>query len=207
MEYKMVSGYNPKTSGNQFVTVTYEGHETSFMVTVDEKPVVEEPQRPVRPVRPTKPITPTKPVEQEPIKPQEPEKPITPQEPQKPTEVLGVQDRNDTIEKEKLLAGIMGFTALLLMIFLVLTKRNVNIYVEEEKEFVLGGKTKLTKNNLYIDINQYLDDETYQNKVKVRLNDAISEKLDGKEIEIKHRGNIIKYKVHYENKPYEIILE
>jgi hypothetical protein len=204
---KMVSGYKPKTAGNQFVTVTYEGFETSFLVTVGEEPVVEQPQRPVRPVRPSRPVE--EPIEepQEPITPQEPEKPVRPQEPQKPTEVLGVQDRNDTIEKEKLLAGIIGFMALLLMIVLILTKRNVNIYVEEEKEFVLGGKTKLTKNNLYIDINPYLDDETYLNKVKVRLSDAISEKLDGKEIEIKHRGNIIKYKVHYENKPYEIILE
>ena len=58
-----------------------------------------------------------------------------------------------------------------------------------------------------MDIDQYLDGNTYPNKVKIRLNDSISEKLDGKEIKIKHRGKTIKHKVKYKDEPYEIILE
>ena len=67
--------------------------------------------------------------------------------------------------------------------------------------------TKVTKRKLYINVDPYLDGDTYQNKVKVRLNDSISEKLDGKELEIKHRGKKLIVKVKYEDKPFEFFLD
>ena len=81
------------------------------------------------------------------------------------------------------------------------------IYVEENGKFELGGLDKISKNNLSIDVDKYLDGDTYQNRVKVVLTDSISEKLDGKVLEIKHRGEIKKYTIKYKDEPYEIVLE
>ena len=80
-------------------------------------------------------------------------------------------------------------------------------YVEEDEEFVLGGLDKITKKNPKLDIDKYLDKNTYPNRVKIRLNDSISEKLDDKEIEIIHRGKTIKHKVKYNDEPYEFMLD
>ena len=90
---------------------------------------------------------------------------------------------------------------------LIIFRRNVKVYVEEEGEFVLGGLDKITKKQPELNIDKYLDGENYNNKVKIHLSDSISEKLDGKEIEIKHRGQKKKYKIIYDDEPYEIILE
>ena len=97
-------------------------------------------------------------------------------------------------------------TALLILILLILIKRNVKVYVEEDNEFVLGGLDKISKKSPLLDIDKYLDGETANNRVKVVLNDNISEKLDGKELEIKYKGKKIKQKIKYEDKPYEFVL-
>ena len=132
-----------------------------------------------------------------------------PQQDTKQTETLGVNDEKEPEEKynTKLIAGSIGILGLLFLILLICLRRNVKIYVQENGEFVLGGVTKVTKKKLYINVDPYLDGETYANQVKIRLNDTISEKLDGKELEIKHRGKKVIAKVKYEDKPYEIFLE
>lgn len=221
---KMVSGYEPQRAGTQMITVTYEGFTTKFIVIVNEK---EEPQEPVKPEPPVKeepetpkpaPVTVIKKtviIKEEPVEEPIPEPVVTPEpvpetpkpEP-KPTEVLGVKDQDESkIDKDKLIAAGLGLGGLLLLLLLLLTKRNVKIYVEEDGKFELGGLDKISKKNLSIDVDKYLDGDTYQNKVKVVLTDSISEKLDGKVLEIKHRGEIKKYTIKYKDEPYEIVLE
>lgn len=222
---KMTSGFTPKKSGAQVVTVTYEGFKTQFVVSVKPQPQKpSEPTSPSKPDKPTKPSTSrpiiiqniTTPKEEKPEEPQEPTKPVetptptptpTPDNTQKPTAVLGEKEENKG-SNDKLLAGILGGAGMLLLLALILMRRyNVKIYVEEDGEFELGGVDKLTKKNIIINIDRCLDGENYQNPVKVYLKDSISEKLDGKEIEIKHRGEIIRYKIVYQDKPIEILLK
>ena len=222
----MISGYNSKNAGTQVVTVTYEGFKTTFVVTVEKvvttnkKPSGTTNRKPSNTSSTnTTNVTNTPTVEEN--KPQdENQKPVqsnpdtkkpennTNKSEDKPTETLGVKDdKKDDINIKKLIAiGIAGLALLLLLILLVF-KRNVKVYVEEEGEFVLGGLDKVSKNNLKINIDKYLDEETYPNRAKIVLSDAISEKLDGKELEITHRGNTIKHKIVYNDKPYEINLE
>ena len=50
---KMVSGFNPRKSGNQVVTVTYKGMKTQFVVMVN----AQEQTTSVIPVRPIRPVT------------------------------------------------------------------------------------------------------------------------------------------------------
>ena len=114
---------------------------------------------------------------------------------------------DEKVKGNKQIAAVIGIAGLILLLLLLLFKRNVKIYVEEDGEFVLGGVDKLTKKHPELNIDEYLDGETYPNKVKIHLSDTISEKLDGKEIQIKHRGKIIKIKIVYDDKPYEIILK
>ena len=232
----MVSGYNPKESGIQVITVTYKGFTTKFMVTVAEPEVVEEPEV----VKPSKGETtktnaststvsktstnietnteeqiPEQTTEQAPEeKTETPTKDENTKEPkqdkqdEKPTETLGVKDeKEEPVQNDKKVAGIISLAGILLLFILVFFRRNVKIYVEEDGELVLGGVDKITKKNPKLNIDKYLDGETYPNKVKIRLSDSISEKLDGKEIEIKHRGKTIKHTVHYNDEPYEIMLE
>ena len=87
--------------------------------------------------------------------------------------------------------------------------KNAKIYVVEEDsdEFVLGGVDHINSKKPKLDVDKYLDDETYPNMVKIHLNDIISEKLDGKELEIKHRGEIVTYKIKYKGLPCEILLD
>ena len=94
-----------------------------------------------------------------------------------------------------------------MLLVLLISRKNTKIYVEEDKEFALGGKVKLSNKNLYINVNDYLDGETYKGKVKIVLDDSISKKLDGKELSIKHRDKETKFKLKYEDKPIEIILK
>lgn len=130
---------------------------------------------------------------------------------EKPTGTLGVKDEKNNSEKLKITSVIIaGIGILFLIILLFFKRKNTKIYVvedENKEEFVLGGIDKVNSKEPKLNIDKYLDGETYPNKVKIRLNDIISEKLDGKDLEIKHRGNIIKYKIKYEGKPYEIILD
>ena len=222
----MISGYNSKNAGTQVVTVTYEGFKTTFVVTVEKVVTTNKKPSGTTNRKPsstsstnTTNVTNTPTVEEN--KPQdENQKPVqsnpdtkkpennTNKSEDKPTETLGVKDdKKDDINIKKLIAiGIAGLALLLLLILLVF-KRNVKVYVEEEGEFVLGGLDKVSKNNLKINIDKYLDEETYPNRAKIVLSDAISEKLDGKELEITHRGNTFKHKIVYNDKPYEINLE
>ena len=219
----MISGYNSKNAGTQVITVTYEGFKTTFVVTVEKVVTTNKKPSGTTNRKPsstnTTNVTNTPTVEEN--KPQdENQKPVqsnpdtkkpennTNKSEDKPTETLGVKDdKKDDINIKKLIAiGIAGLALLLLLILLVF-KRNVKVYVEEEGEFVLGGLDKVSKNNLKINIDKYLDEETYPNRAKIVLSDAISEKLDGKELEITHRGNTIKHKIVYNDKPYEINLE
>ena len=130
----------------------------------------------------------------------------------KPTETLGVKDEKaedkgtkDNSSKQK--ASIICLIAAILLLILLSCRRNVKIYVKENGEFVLGGLDKISKNNKYIDVDKYLDGDTYEKQVKIVLSDSISEKLDKDKIEIKHRGNKKNYKIKYEGKEIEIILK
>ena len=130
----------------------------------------------------------------------------------KPTETLGVKDEKaedkgtkDNSSKQK--ASIICLIAAILLLILLSCRRNVKIYVKENGEFVLGGLDKISKNNKYIDVDKYLDGDTYEKQVKIVLSDSISEKLDKDKIEIKHRGNKKDYKIKYEGKEIEIILK
>lgn len=208
----MVSGYNSRQSGTQSITVTYAGFTTNFVVTVAKKATT--PAKPSKPsVQEPEVQEPTvqEPTVQEP-EVQEPEvqEPVvqepTVQEPQKPTEVLGVQDENNG-DSGKILAGCICILGLLFLLILIVFKRNVKVYVFEDGEFVLGGRDKITKRNPSLDIDKFLDGDTYPNPVKIVLSDSISEKLDGKVIEIKHRGKTIKHTVKYNDEDYEFILD
>ena len=223
----MVSGYESTRPGFQVIKVTFGESTANYMVVVAEKPEQPQPEQPEQPQQPQKPQKPVakptnKPVtniipdkKDEPIV--EETKPSTenvqdkediPKVEEKPTETLGVKDeKEEPVQNNKKIAGITVVLGMLFLLILILTRRNVKIYVEEDGEFVLGGIDKITKKNPKLNIDEYLDGETYQNRVKVRLSDSISEKLDGKEIQIQHKGQVIKHKVHYNDEPYEFILE
>ena len=228
----MISGYNPEEEGTQTVTVNYEGFEAEFSVKVLEKP--ETPVSDDTPDEPSTPVTPSEsrvvtrvvtvvdqpekteetkveeqPKTQEPVVKTTTKTPTVKTEIEKPTQTLGVKDEqeNNGLDIVKVIAGMIAILGLLVLLFLLFFKHNVKIYVEEDGEFVLGGLDNISKNNPTLDIDKYLDDETYPNRVKVHLNDSISDRLDGIEIELTHRGQTIKHKVHYEDEPYEFILD
>ena len=235
--YEMISGYNPQNSGLQVVTITYKGFKTKFLVLVAEKEEVKEPEQEeikeepkqeeikqeepkteiIKTVTKNKKIIinndtkedkeeqPTEEKVEAPINEENNQKPNTESTEEKETATLGVED--EKVKGNKQIATAIGIAGLILLLLLLLFKRNVKIYVEEDGEFVLGGIDKLTKKHPELNIDEYLDGETYPNKVKIHLSDTISEKLDGKEIKIKHRGKIIKIKIVYDDKPYEIILK
>jgi len=235
--YEMISGYNPQNSGLQVVTITYKGFKTKFLVLVAEKEEVKEPEQEeikeepkqeeikqeepkteiIKTVTKNKTIIinndtkedkeeqPTEEKVEAPINEENNQKPNTESTEEKKTATLGVED--EKVKGNKQIATAIGIAGLILLLLILLFKRNVKIYVEEDGEFVLGGIDKLTKKHPELNIDEYLDGETYPNKVKIHLSDTISEKLDGKEIKIKHRGKIIKIKIVYDDKPYEIILK
>ena len=126
----------------------------------------------------------------------------------KPTETLGVKDKKiKDSRRKRVIQAIIGGIELLLLLILIFFRRNVKIYVEENGELVLGGLDKVTTRHLKLNINQYLDGETYPNGVKICLSKSISRKLDGKTIKIKHREKMLTRKIKYKNKPFEIILK
>ena len=218
--HDMISGYNPNASGTQMVTVNYGGYTTTFAVQVKEQQKTQTPSTPKaeKPVIITRNVyipTPTEeePVEEEPVE----EKPITtpviveePKKPeQKPTKTLGVKEEepeNNTIDTKIIAGGIAGL-GILGLLALILLKRNVKILVEEEGVFALTGLDKLSKGKLELNINKHLDGDTYENRVKVQLSKSISKKLDGKEIQIRHRDKVQKYKIEYKKGAIEIDLK
>ena len=78
-----------------------------------------------------------------------------------------------------MIAGATGLAGLLILLLLLVFKHNTKIYVQEDgNEYVLGGKERLSKNNKSIDVDKFLDGNTYPNKVKIVLDKKIAEKLD-----------------------------
>lgn len=209
----MVSGFNANKAGTQMITVTYGGFTTKFIAVVNAKPapapkpVTKYVYVPTTPApKPSEPVV-EEPVVQEPVV-QEPvvEKPVQKPIEEKPTAVLGVKDEKE--DNTKLIAaGLAGGIGLGLLLVLLFRKRNVKVFIEENGKFELGGLDKLTKKRLTLDVDKFLDNETYTSKVKVRLNDKISEKLDGKEITIIHRNEYKHFVIRYTGEPYEIILQ
>ncbi len=213
----MISGFNSKRPGTQVITVTYAGFTTNFTVNVAKQQKPQQPQKPTKPNKPTvsKPVEEPvveepiieKPIIEEPVTPIEPPVVVEPEPEEKPTIVLGEKDEKDNNDEFiKILAIGMSGLGLLLLLILLASRRNVEIYVYEDGEFVLAGKEKIKKNEPYIDIDEYLDGNTYDNQVIVSLNKSISKKLDEESIRIKHRGATAKYKIKYNNEPYEIVL-
>ena len=227
----MISGYNPTQPGAQVITVTFEGYEFKFVVIVEERP--EEPiptptpnptpiPTPAPTPTPTTPQKPTTPPKQElpnveiperpnyetPVRPtpnptQTPKPTQTPSP--RPTETLGVKDeKKDNRPLAVVAASLLG---LLLLAILFASRRNTKIYIEENGKFELGGSKKLSKKRLSLDIDDYLDGETYLGRVKIVLNKNISKKLDGELIEIKHRGVSKRFRVDYKDEKFEIILD
>jgi hypothetical protein len=215
----MISGYNPNVAGNQVITVTYEGKTTQFVVYVNPEEKTND--TPTTTVTTTTTPTPTprrttvKPVTEE-VEEVE-ETPIeentvteTPIEEEKPTITLGEKDEVGNVPEStdnNKLAKVMLLMACIILLLLLILRKNTKVYVVEDGEYALAGKLRLGKNDPEINVNDFLDGENYNNKVKIVLNDSISDKLDGKEITIKHRDRTFKVKVEYEDEPFEIILE
>ena len=232
----MISEYNPKNAGTQVIKVSYGGFTTNFIVNVLPKKNStkdsntkdntninrhhnktnnnnnEEVNIPNQEETKDNQITNDNVQENQNTKPKE----NTKEEDNKEVPKNNTKDdkkqedkdieRNKGINK-KSIAAIIAAIALGILILIIVFKRNVRILIEEDGEFVLGGLDKVSKNNLKLDIDQYLDKDTYDNKVKVVFNDSISKKLDGKIIEINYKNRVFKYKIHYADKPFEINLD
>ena len=232
----MISGYNPKNAGTQVIKVSYGGFTTNFIVNVLPKKNStkdsntkdntninrhhnntnnnnnEEANIPNQEETKDDQITNDNVQENQNTKPKENTKeednkevPKNNTKDDKKQEDKDIQ-RNKCINK-KSIAAIIAAIALGILILIIVFNRNVRILIEEDGEFVLGGLDKVSKNNLKLDIDQYLDKDTYDNKVKVVFNDSISKKLDGKIIEINYKNRVFKYKIHYADKPFEINLD
>ena len=223
----MILRYSPNTSGNQSITVTYAGLKTNFIVYVEKKVVSEDTNNPETSVIPTKTtknankVTTNPKVAENIDNTQEDVKDInskteeTPKQPsnkdteEKPTITLGVKDeKTDETKIDNIDIIIPIGTLGLLIILLVLAfKHNVRIYEEEDGEFLLCGLDRISKKNLKLNIDKYLDNETKDNKVKIVLNKSITEKLKDKELEITYKENFIKYIIKAKEKKEEIILK
>ena len=223
----MILGYSPNTSGNQSITVTYAGLKTNFIVYVEKKVVSEDTNNPETSVIPTKTtknankVTTNPKVAENIDNTQEDVKDInskteeTPKQPsnkdteEKPTITLGVKDeKTDETKIDNIDIIIPIGTLGLLIILLVLAfKHNVRIYEEEDGEFLLCGLDRISKKNLKLNIDKYLDNETKDNKVKIVLNKSITKKLKDKELEITYKENFIKYIIKAKEKKEEIILK
>ena len=223
----MILRYSPNTSGNQSITVTYAGLKTNFIVYVEKKVVSEDTNNPETSVIPTKTtknankVTTNPKVAENIDNTQEDVKDInskteeTPKQPsnkdteEKPTITLGVKDeKTDETKIDNIDIIIPIGTLGLLIILLVLAfKHNVRIYEEEDGEFLLCGLDRISKKNLKLNIDKYLDNETKDNKVKIVLNKSITKKLKDKELEITYKENFIKYIIKAKEKKEEIILK
>ena len=224
----MISGYSPNKSGNQSVTVTYAGLKTNFIVYVEDKVVSEDKNNPETSVIPTK--TTRKHVDkvttdpqvvenidntQEDIKDINSKTEETPKQPsnkdteEKPTITLGVKDEKTDETKIDNIGIIIpiGTLGLLIILLVLAFKHNVRIYEEEDGEFLLCGLDRISKKNLKLNIDKYLDNETKDNKVKIVLNKSITKKLKDKELEITYKENFIKYIIKAKEKKEEIILK
>ena len=223
----MILRYSPNTSGNQSITVTYAGLKTNFIVYVEKKVVSEDTNNPETSVIPTKTtknankVTTNPKVAENIDNTQEDVKDInskteeTPKQPsnkdieEKPTITLGVKDEKTDETKTDNIDIIIpiGILGLLIILLVLAFKHNVRIYEEEDGEFLLCGLDRISKKNLKLNIDKYLDNETKDNKVKIVLNKSTTKKLKDKELEITYKENIIKYIIKAKDKKEEIILK
>ena len=213
----MISGYSPNTPGNQSITVTYAGLKTNFIVYVEEK-VISKYIKDTIPQKSTKTSIGNTKAENEPVIEQEstpqtepeqmPEQPKNEEPEERPTVTLGVKDEKQDETKPDNIVGILIVILGLLLILLALAfKHNVKVYEEEDGEFLLCGLDKISKKNLKLNIDKYLDNETKNNKIKIVLSKSITKKLKDKKLEITYKGKVIKYIIKAKEKKEEIVLK
>ena len=213
----MISGYSPNTPGNQSITVTYAGLKTNFIVYVEEK-VISKDIKETIPQKSTKTSIGNKKTENEPVIEQEstpqtepeqmPEQPKNEEPEERPTVTLGVKDeKQDETKPDNVVGILIGVVGLLLILLALAFKHNVKVYEEEDGEFLLCGLDIISKKNLKLNIDKYLDNETKNNNIKIVLSKSITKRLKDKELEITYNKNIIKYIIKAKDKKEEIILK
>lgn len=197
----MILGYNPRKTGMQEITVKYAGFTAEFTVLVKEKTVTNTVKTPVN-----KPIVQTPVVQEQVQEPQE-EKPVeeTPTiqktVAEKPIEQEPVEEKN--VDPRLIVGSALGLIAILFLLFLLANRKNVELYIEEEKCYKLIGKDRLSGNhNEELDLREYV--EKYPNSdIEVVFNKSLSKKLDGKTVVIKLADNKeIKVVVNYEKEEF-----
>ena len=213
----MISGYSPNTPGNQSITVTYAGLKTNFIVYVEEK-VISKYIKDTIPQKSTKTSIGNTKAENEPVIEQEstpqtepeqmPEQPKNEEPEEGPTVTLGVKDeKQDETKPDNIVGILIGILGLLLILLALAFKHNVKVYEEEDGEFLLCGLDKISKKNLKLNIDKYLDNETKNNKIKIVLSKSITKKLKDKKLEITYKGKVIKYIIKAKEKKEEIVLK
>ena len=213
----MISGYSPNTPGNQSITVTYAGLKTNFIVYVEEK-VISKYIKDTIPQKSTKTSIGNTKAENEPVIEQEstpqtepeqmPEQPKNENPEDKPTVTLGVKDeKQDETKPDNIVGILIGVLGLLLILLALAFKHNVKVYEEEDGDFLLCGLDIISKKNLRLNIDKYLDNETKNNNIKIVLSKSITKRLEDKELEITYNKNIIKYIIKAKDKKEEIILK
>ena len=213
----MISGYSPNTPGNQSITVTYAGLKTNFIVYVEEK-VISKYIKDTIPQKPTKTSIGNTKAENEPVIEQEstpqtepeqmPEQPKNEEPEERPTVTLGVKDeKQDETKPDNIVGILIGVLGLLLILLALAFKHNVKVYEEEDGEFLLCGLDIISKKNLKLNIDKYLDNETKNNNIKIVLSKSITKRLKDKELQITYNKNIIKYIIKAKDKKEEIILK
>ena len=213
----MISGYSPNTPGNQSITVTYAGLKTNFIVYVEEK-VISKYIKDTIPQKSTKTSIGNTKAENEPVIEQEstpqtepeqmPEQPKNEEPEERPTVTLGVKDeKQDETKPDNIVGILIGVLGLLLILLALAFKHNVKVYEEEDGEFLLCGLDIISKKNLKLNIDKYLDNETKNNNIKIVLSKSITKRLKDKELQITYNKNIIKYIIKAKDKKEEIILK
>ena len=213
----MISGYSPNTPGNQSITVTYAGLKTNFIVYVEEKVISKDIKETITQKSSKTSIGNTK-AENEPVIEQEstpqtepeqmPEQPKNEEPEERPTVTLGVKDeKQDETKPDNIVGILIGVLGLLLILLALAFKHNVKVYEEEDGEFLLCGLDIISKKNLKLNIDKYLDNETKNNNIKIVLSKSITKRLKDKELEITYNKNTIKYIIKAKDKKEEIILK
>ena len=213
----MISGYSPNTPENQSITVTYAGLKTNFIVYVEEKVISKDIKETITQKSSKTSIGNTK-AENEPVIEQEstpqtepeqmPEQPKNEEPEERPTVTLGVKDeKQDETKPDNIVGILIGVLGLLLILLALAFKHNVKVYEEEDGEFLLCGLDIISKKNLKLNIDKYLDNETKNNNIKIVLSKSITKRLKDKELEITYNKNTIKYIIKAKDKKEEIILK
>ena len=212
----MLSGYDKNKSGEQSITVNYEGKTTNFIVKVGEKPIDETVVLPVvTPIVPNRPVTPIENIEVvEPI--EETEKVVEPEElkpeenksneskpEEKPTITLGEKDKNIITKEEIVLISIAGFSIIIALGLLIgLSRKNTEIYVIEDGKVRYKGKGKLDIEKAYIDISKYITKNEENIIIRLILKEKTAEKLNTQEINVRINERVIVSKITNDNNKY-----